>query len=132
MIVFDASSVVGAALKRDSTPFRALDKVRHRSRLAMSDAVANEIRDVLRRPKFVSMLDPDWLTEVEAWMFTDADWFEAKTQVFDCRDPKDNKYLELALAATASALISSDMDLLTLHPWRGIPIRRPADYLLQL
>ena len=129
MIVFDASSIVGVALKADSTPWRALEKARNSDRLAMSDAVAEEIQDVLRRPKFAFTLTPARLAEVEGWMLTDSDWFEPKIQVFDCRDPKDNKYLELALAANASALISSDKDLLALHPWRGIPILRPAEYL---
>jgi len=49
--------------------------------------------------------------------------------VTDCRDPKDNKYLELALAAGASVIVSSDDDLLVLNPWRGIRILRPADYV---
>ncbi|MEO9189015.1 MAG: putative toxin-antitoxin system toxin component, PIN family [Acetobacteraceae bacterium] len=47
----------------------------------------------------------------------------------DCRDAKDNKYLELAPAAGATLIVSSDNDLLTLSPWRGIPILRPAEYL---
>ena len=45
------------------------------------------------------------------------------------RDPKDNKYLELALAAGAETIVSSDEDLLVLHPWRSVRILRPADYL---
>jgi uncharacterized protein len=46
-----------------------------------------------------------------------------------CRDANDNKCLELALAARASVLMSSDKDLLALHPWRGISILLPPDYL---
>jgi len=38
-------------------------------------------------------------------------------------------YLELALAAGAETTVSSDDDLLVLHPWRGVRILRPADYL---
>jgi hypothetical protein len=45
-------------------------------------------------------------------------------RVTDCRDPKDNKYLELALAAGAETIVSSDDDLLVLHPWRGVRILR--------
>jgi predicted nucleic acid-binding protein len=37
--------------------------------------------------------------------------------------------LELAFAAGAETIISSDDDLLVLHPWRGVRILRPADYL---
>ena len=46
-----------------------------------------------------------------------------------CRDPKDNKYLELALVSSAHTIISSDNDLLTLHPWRGVRILTPARYI---
>ena len=48
-----------------------------------------------------------------------------------CRDPKDNHFLALALALAAEAdvLVSSDEDLLVLHPWRGIPIITPAEFL---
>lgn len=56
-------------------------------------------------------------------------WFETPVTVTDCRDNADNKYLELALAAQASTIVSSDRDLLVLHPWRGIPILPPAKYL---
>jgi predicted nucleic acid-binding protein len=56
-------------------------------------------------------------------------WFETPVPVTDCRDPADNKYLELALAAQASTIVSSDRDLLVLHPWRGILIVPPAKYL---
>jgi hypothetical protein len=34
-----------------------------------------------------------------------------------CHDAKDNKYLELAVAATGDVIISSDEDLLVLNPW---------------
>ena len=46
-----------------------------------------------------------------------------------CRDPGDNQFLALALAAEADAVISSDEDLLVLHPWRKTPIVTPAEFL---
>jgi predicted nucleic acid-binding protein len=52
-------------------------------------------------------------------------------RVTDCRDAKDNKYLELALAARAATIVSRDDDLLVLHPWRGIRILSPASYLAE-
>jgi predicted nucleic acid-binding protein len=55
--------------------------------------------------------------------------FEPVELVTDCRDKKDNKYLELALAAGASTIVSSDDDLLVLDPWRGIRILKPGDYV---
>ncbi|WP_158258501.1 putative toxin-antitoxin system toxin component, PIN family [Rhodopila globiformis] len=60
---------------------------------------------------------------------TDATWFTPSVPVTVCRDPKDNKSLELALAAGAAILISSDKDLHALDPWRGVRILSPAGYL---
>jgi uncharacterized protein len=56
-------------------------------------------------------------------------WFAPPEAVTDCRDATDKKYLELVLSARAITLVSSDQDLLVLHPWRGIPILRRAEYL---
>ena len=50
----------------------------------------------------------------------------------DCRDAKDNRYLELALAARAAAIVSGDEDLLVLDPWRGVRVLRPAQFLEML
>jgi len=46
-----------------------------------------------------------------------------------CRDPKDNQFLALCQACAATVLVSSDADLLVLHPWHGIPILTPATFL---
>ena len=46
-----------------------------------------------------------------------------------CRDPKDNKFLELAVSGQANLIISSDNDLLVLHPFRGIFILKPVAFL---
>jgi uncharacterized protein len=46
-----------------------------------------------------------------------------------CRDPKDDKFLALAVACEAMTLISSDADLLSLQRWRNIAILTPAEFL---
>jgi predicted nucleic acid-binding protein len=46
-----------------------------------------------------------------------------------CRDPKDNKFLELAVEAGAACIITGDKDLLVLNPFRNIPIFTPAEFL---
>ena len=43
-----------------------------------------------------------------------------------CRDPKDQLFLELALAAGVDALVTGDKDLLTLAAQFPIPILSPA------
>ena len=58
MIVFDASSLVGAAIGPDSVPRRALNKARGQDRLALSRAVHDEIVEVLHRPRLARFIDP--------------------------------------------------------------------------
>jgi len=49
-----------------------------------------------------------------------------------CRDPKDDKFLEAALAAEADCIVSGDADLLILNSFENIPILRPAEFLARL
>jgi putative PIN family toxin of toxin-antitoxin system len=46
-----------------------------------------------------------------------------------CRDPKDDKFLSLAVSGHADLILTGDADLLALHPFQGIAILSPADYL---
>ncbi len=110
-------------------PYRAFDLARTTDRLAMSQAVFDEVDAVLHRPTLARFVDPTLRAELLDQLLTGTDWLLPVVRVADCRDPVDNMYLELALEAQASAIVSGDQDLLVLHPWRGIPIVRPADYL---
>ena len=104
------------------------------SDLCESAATLAELEMVLKRKKFDRYLDSEsrgaFLTLVRrnARLFevTESD-LEAVDPV--CRDPEDNKFLALAKVAEADAIVTSDEDLLVLHPWHQIPILRPADFL---
>jgi uncharacterized protein len=95
----------------------------------MSQQVWDELVEVLHRPRLARFVNADQREAVLALLRSVAVWFETADRIHECRDQKDNKYLELALAADAEIIISSDDDLLVLNPWRGIRIMRPADYL---
>ena len=129
MIIFDASALVSAALKADSVPERALLRAEEVDVFALSAAVDGEIAGVLNRPRFARAIPLARRERVLEILRHAAVWFEPTARVTDCRDPKDNRYLELALAAGAETIVSSDDDLLVLDPWRGVRIMRPAEYL---
>lgn len=131
-VVFDASSLVGAVLKADSVPERAFIAARQSARIWLSLPVAAEIRAVLQRPKFRPYTTPERTSEFLLQLLGAAHWADPCIRVADCRDQNDNMYLELALAARADLIVSSDRDLLTLHPWRGIDILTPAHLLHRL
>ncbi len=129
MIVFDASTVVSALLKADSVPERALLRAEEVDVLALSAAVDDEFSEVLSRPKFAGVIPLARRNSFLRILRDAAIWFDPVVRVTDCRDPKDDKYLELALAAGAETIVSSDDDLLVLDPWGGVRILSPAAYL---
>ena len=129
MIIFDASALVSAALKADSTPEHALLRAEEVDVFALSAGVDGEIAGVLNRPRFARAIPLTRRERVLEILRHAAVRFEPTVRVTDCRDPKDNKYLELALAAGAETIVSGDDDLLVLDSWRGVRIVRPADYL---
>ncbi|MBX9781791.1 MAG: putative toxin-antitoxin system toxin component, PIN family [Chitinophagaceae bacterium] len=56
-------------------------------------------------------------------------YFSPTEKITDCRDPKDNKFLELAVAANATCIITGDIDLLVLNPFRNIAILNAAVFV---
>jgi predicted nucleic acid-binding protein len=52
-----------------------------------------------------------------------------REEVQQNRDPKDNKYLDLAWAGCATCVISGDKNLLVLNPFCGIRIMTPREFL---
>ena len=132
MIVFDASTLVGAAIRKGSVPDQAIRHALRTEQVAMSAGVMAELLDVLHRPRLARFIDPGQRVELLDLLDQLGVRIAPATPVTECRDEKDNKYLELALAARADTIVSSDDDLLVLHPWRGIRILLPATYLAEV
>lgn len=128
-VVFDASSLIGALLKENSVPERALLLARAHDTICFSREVESEIREVFARPRFRKYLAPGRVEVILDVLSAAAVMVTPVVDVTDCRDAKDNKYLELAVAAGAQTIIASDGDLLALDPWRGIRIITPAEYV---
>jgi putative PIN family toxin of toxin-antitoxin system len=128
--LFDTNSLVSASLIGGTTLSRAMDRAVMLGKLAFSNATMDELVEVLFRKKF----DKYFLNDEEKWsaiqrIALNAVFFSPVESIADCRDSKDNKFLELAVASNASCIITGDKDLLILHPFRGIPILNAADFL---
>jgi len=131
IVVFDASTFISAALKVNSVPERALLRaVSEPNRLLLSEAIEDEYREVIFRPKFDRFVDVGRQQRIFDLVVVAAERVEPAEIVRECRDPKDDKYMAVAAAGGADVIVSSDArHLLSMHPWRGIPILSPADYL---
>jgi len=93
-----------------------------------------EIIDVLGRPKFQEKynIQPDDMTALVNFLRLRGELVVPNREITACRDPKDNKFLEAALAGEADAIVTGDDDLLVLHPFEGKDILRPAEFLAKL
>jgi putative PIN family toxin of toxin-antitoxin system len=100
--------------------------------VALFEAVYLEIAEVLARPKFARVLTEYRQRELLELLNAAAIWVRPDITVHDCRNGKDNCYLELALTAAAKTIVSGGEDLLVLHPWRGLQILRPVAFLAAL
>ncbi len=128
-IVVDTNCFISRLLLPASVPGRAVRRAVDAGVLLVSEATMNELADVLARPKFdryVSLEDRQQFLRLIGRM---AQFVTSGYTVQECRDPKDDKFLDVALNGRADLILSGNADLLRLNPWRGIGILSPAEYL---
>lgn len=130
--IIDTGVVVSALLLPRSVPRQAFDVAAARGRLLVSDETIAELDDVLRRPKFDKYVPETRRLEFLAALVREAELIDVVDVVTECRDPKDNKFLELALSGRGSHIVTGDSDLLVLHPFREIAIVTPQSFLTML
>lgn len=133
-VVFDTSTLVSAALRPGSIPHQALLKALATCDLCASTETLAELEQVLNLEKFDRYLDRDLRQEFVVQIGHSVHLFAVRNEDMEavdpaCRDSKDNKFLALAQISETEILISSDEDLLVMHPWRGIAIMRPGEFL---
>ena len=126
-VVVDTNVFVSAALKESSWPAVAVRWVDHNGILLKSLSTEQELMQVLQRPRFAPKILPLFTANIER-MFAAAELVTITKQVAACRDPKDDKFLELAINGRADIIISGDADLLVLSRFHDIPILDPATF----
>ena len=133
-VVMDTSTLVGAMLRTESKPRQALLAVVKSHVLCVSQSTLTELQVVLQRSKFDRYAPLKTRLEFLDVVRQTAHLYEIDTasesaSLSACRDPKDDKFLALAMACEAMVIISSDADLLSLQRWNNIAIISPADFL---
>lgn len=128
--VFDTSAVVSALLFEQSVPGRAFYAALDRGEILLSHATIIELSEVLARKKFDRYLTREEREQFLVMLLREGTIIDITETIRECRDPKDDKLLELAVNGGASCLVSGDQDLLVLNPFRNIPILTPAQFLV--
>ena len=129
-IVVDTGVLVSAAIRPQSIPALALEKAWLLFDVCCSRSSFAELQRVLLADRFEAYRPLASRAQFVSSFAQRATRFEVTISVTDCRDAKDNQFLELAETANAEMILSSDADLTVLHPWPGIPILPPSAFLV--
>lgn len=99
--------------------------------LLMSTPILSELEEVLARPKFDKYIASLERKLFLASLIKTVQFVDIQEKVEYCRDPKDDKFLELAVNGKANLIVSGDNDLLVLNPFRDIPILSIPKFLVK-
>lgn len=128
-VVVDTGVVISGLIQKEGISRVALNLVLQIHTPLVSLATFSELKEVMFRPKFERVFTNDDVLVMLKIISLKSEQVEIRSRVEVCRDPKDNMFLELAIDGLADVIISRDPDLLVLHPFEGIPILSPADFL---
>lgn len=131
--VLDANVLVSAVLSPNSTAYQAYQKALDTGILLASNQTLAEYENVMLRSKFDRYISLARRQNFLAELRVGVELIQIIELITDCRDAKDNIYLDVAVNGSADVLITGDQDLLILHPYRGmLPILSPSDFVKKL
>lgn len=104
--VFDTNTIVSGLLFERSKPGRALLRAIKHGEVLLSQSTLEELAEVLLRHKFDRYVTSSEREEFLEAFVDRATWLEPSEEIHLCRDPKDDKFLELAIAGNADFVIT--------------------------
>jgi hypothetical protein len=111
-----------------ATPGRVLLRAQV-SQVLASEATLLELVEVMKRARFDRYVEADLRKQLVVAYMNACETVKITSSIRACRDARDDKFLELAVDGRADLIVTGDLDLLELHPFRGIAILTPTDYL---
>lgn len=129
-VILDTNVLVSVVLGKTLAPvldhWRTGDFV-----LVVSSDIVREYIVVLRRPKF--SLPPGVVDDLSSYLIRQAE-FVTPVEKFPgvTADPKDDMFIEAAVAGRVDLIVSGDHHLLSLNQFRGIPILTARNFLEKL
>ena len=128
-LVIDTNVLISRLLWPRSVPGEAVRRAADVATLLVSEATMEELAGVLARSKFDPYLSVEERQQFLRLLGRIAEAVPILHRVQACRDPNDDKFLDVAVNGHANLIISGGSDLLDLGSFRGIPILTPAAYL---
>ena len=127
--VVDTNALISRLLAPRGVAAQALDRALAGGILLVSDATLQELVEVLWRPRFDAYLTADDRRNFLGLLAGVTRKVPVTRRFQQCRDPRDDKFLELAFAGQAKAIITGDQDLLVLQHFHQTAILSPAQFL---
>jgi putative PIN family toxin of toxin-antitoxin system len=128
-IVIDTNTYVSRLLAPGSVPARAVDRAMSEALTLVSEATMEELADVLSRRKFDPYVSLEERKTFLRFLGGMVEVVPITRRFRACRDPKDDKFLDVAVNGEATTIITGDADLLALDPFQGVTIVKPAQYM---
>jgi putative PIN family toxin of toxin-antitoxin system len=130
-IVVDTNIFVSAALKESSWPGELVRWLDGHDGLLKSTVTEAQVLEVLQRSYFVPRVSQSFVDGVRR-IFSKAELVTITGRIAVCRDPTDDRFLELAINGRADVLVTGDLDLLVLSPFPGLPINTPRVFIQEI
>jgi uncharacterized protein len=127
--IFDTNVLVSALAFPGSTPRKAFDLAAAQGAILVSEDTLLELHRTLRGPRLARYFTRMEQEAFLAMFAREATIVEVTKRIEICRDPRDDRFLELALAGEATHLITGDRDLLALGHFHDTGIMTPAAFL---
>jgi putative PIN family toxin of toxin-antitoxin system len=129
LVVFDTNIFLRALINPKGINARLVASL-DRFVLVSSPSILEEVAEVLSRPelliaKSIRKLDAERIVS----LLRQSPMISPTVKVAVCRDPDDNKFLEAAIAAKATYVVTGDKDLRAIGEYEGVKIRYPAEFL---
>jgi len=128
-VVVDTNILVSFAIRPNAAFEKIFDYVAANGVLLVSEETLFELLTVLSRDKFRKYIPIDQSLDYVDWYAGISELISVTESVVASRDPKDDKFLALAIAGKADCILAGDNDLLGLVTFNGIPICRPSDFI---
>ena len=128
-IILDTNVIISYLISKPNIAFERIVKDAKAQRLILfcSTEIWSELLEALKYPKIAMRLPSNYGTFVTKYKFL-CKFVEPKLEVEVCRDPRDNKFLELALDTEPDYIITGDKDLLELNTFENTTILTLKDY----
>jgi uncharacterized protein len=131
-VVIDTNILISHLISKSSNVKLILDLAKSGEiKIYNTTKILLELKETIKKPKVKTLLGKHTSAFVAQYIYL-CEFVEPDTTVQVCRDPKDDKFLELAKFVDASCIVTGDKDLLEIGEFESIKILSLAEFLKKL